>query len=321
GYLILEADQVDFPVWIDLTDTEVMARARTDGRDIYFTAADGTTRLDHELAGWDAGHLTAWVRIPKLTHGPDTKIYLCYGDLGAAPAPNPAGVFEASYAAVWHLDDGTDAATIADATGTHPGTRSFTAATARAPGMIGTGVRFTGNNDTITFTNPLTGNTPHTISVWVNQAASIDHTAAILALGTGTGGQSRWLHGHYTNNSFAVGYYGPDIIPNPAQVIDGASWTRLDWVFEGANSKNHLYRNGVEITGSPITTTGTINTTGTSGNIGFAPEPGYGSDNGYEGTIDELRIATVKRTTGWIATEYANQAMPSTFFAVGPEQL
>lgn len=54
--------------------------------------------------------------------------------------------------------------------------------------------------------------------------------------------------------------------------------------------------------------------------VGDAPEPEYGAKNGYEGTIDELRIATVARTSGWIATEYANQSSPATFYTVGPEQ-
>jgi len=159
--------------------------------------------------------------------------------------------------------------------------------------------------------------------VWVNQAANVNHTAAIVAMGTAGGGLSRWLHGHFDNNSFAVGFYGPDIDPNPPQVIDGAGWTRLDWVFEGSNRVNHLYRNGVEIAGSPITvaTTPTINTTGTSGYIGFAPQPSYGPNNGYQGTIDELRIATVARSSSWIATEFANQSMPAMFYAVGAEEL
>lgn len=144
----------------------------------------------------------------------------------------------------------------------------------------------------------------------------------VQALGNAAGGQSRWLHGHYTNNSFAVGYYGPDINPDPAQVIDGANWTRLDWVYEGSNSRNRLFRNGIEITNSPITTAGMIDTpSNTMGYIGFAPEPSYGQNNGYEGTIDELRIATVPRSSDWIVTEYANQSSPAMFYSVGAEEL
>jgi hypothetical protein len=316
--------QTDFVAWIDLNDAELAARAQPDGRDIYFTAADGTTRLDHAIQIADPGthHFAAWVRIPLLSATTAISIYVCYGDPGAAPAPNPAGVFKASFAAVWHLDDVLPATTIVDATGTHAGTPTLTAATTSAAGKLGKGFAFTGSNDQIAFANPLSGKTPHTISVWVNQRPNVSHTAAIVVVGTAAGGQARWLHGHYTNNSLAVGFYAQDWDPNPAQVIDDAGWTYLTWVFEGANNRSRLYRNGAEISGSPFTpgSSPQINTTGTTGLIGFAPEPAYGANNGYEGTIDELRIATVARTSGWIAAEYANQSSPSTFYTLGTEQ-
>ena len=318
--------QTDFPAWIDLNDTEIAARAQPDGRDIYFTAADGTTRLDHaiQIADRSMHHFAAWVRIPTLSATTATSIFVNYGDPGAAPAPNPPGVFKASFAAVWHLDDALPATAIADATGTHAGAPTLTTATTSATGRLGRGLAFTGSKDQIAFMNPLSGKMAHTISVWVNQLSNVNHTAAIMVVGTPMAGESRWLHGHYNNNSLAVGFYGPDWDPNPPQVIDGANWTYLTWVFEGGNNRSHLYRNGAEILNSPFTPPGapppTINTTGTAGFIGFAPEPAYGSDNGYEGTIDELRIATVARTGGWIATEYANQNSPATFYTVGTEQ-
>jgi hypothetical protein len=42
----------------------------------------------------------------------------------------------------------------------------------------------------------------------------------------------------------------------------------------------------------------------------------------FKGALDELRVSSVVRTAGWIATEFANQSSPSTFYAVGAaEQL
>jgi hypothetical protein len=63
-----------------------------------------------------------------------------------------------------------------------------------------------------------------------------------------------------------------------------------------------------------------VNTQGTAGIIGHAPEPGFGTNMGLTGTIDELRISTAARSASWIATEYANQSSPGTFYSVGPEQ-
>jgi len=316
------ADQADFPVWIDITSADLAAHAQANGKDIHFLAADGTTKLDHELASWTpaTGRVTAWVRIPSLDHDTDTKIYVRYANPALAPAENPVNVFKANYVAVWHLDDAVNASTIVDATATHAGTPAFTAATTRVAGQLGTGFQFTGSNDKIAFSNPLAGNSEHTISVWVNQAAGVNHTACIVSMGTPTAGQARWLHGHYDNSSVAIGFYARDYTPNPAQVIDGAGWTRLDWVHEGGNNVTRIYKNGVQVANSPSTLNGTIDTQGTAGAIGFAPEPAYGDNTGYEGIIDELRIAKVKRTAGWIATEFANQSSPATFYAVGAEE-
>ena len=127
------SNQSDFPAWIDLTDADIAARALADGHDIYFTAGDGTTRLDHELSNWSptSHRLTAWVRIPTLASANATVIYVHYGDPGAAPPPNPKGVFKSSFAAVWHLDDELPATKIVDATATSPGTPALTAATTR----------------------------------------------------------------------------------------------------------------------------------------------------------------------------------------------
>ncbi|HEX8950859.1 MAG TPA: DUF2341 domain-containing protein, partial [Polyangia bacterium] len=308
----------DFPVWIDLTDADLAAHAQANGSDIFFTAADGTTRLDYEIQGWSAAshRLLAWVRVPSLGSGAPTVIYVVYGAVNPAPTPNAPGVFTSSFAAVWHLDDATPAAAIADATGTHAGTPALTAATSAVSAKLGNGLSFTGSNDTIGFTNPLTGNHAHTISVWVSQR-SVTHASAVVVVGTPMMSQARWLDAHFTSAVLAVGFYTNDWTTSTN--LDGAGWTLVHWVFEGANGKNHLYQNGVEIAGSPQMLSG-VNTTGTTGVIGHAPEPAYGTNMGLDGTIDELRIATVARSAGWISTEYANQSSPGTFYAVGAEQ-
>lgn len=308
--------QNDFPVWIDLTDADVGARAQPDGHDIYFTAADGTTRLDYEIQRWDAAahHLTAWVRVPTLDAATSTVIYLRYGAAVTA-TPNAPGVFKSSFAAVWHLDDAIPATAIADATGTHAGVPTLVTTT-QVGAKLGGGLQFTGGTDTITFTNPLMGNTPHTISVWVNQPA-VTHPSSVLVVGSPSPAGSRWFYTHFMSAVMAVGYYNPDWTTTTN--LDNAGWTLLDWVYEGNNGKNRLYQNGVEITGSPNTMNG-VNTTGTTGVIGHAPEPAYGTNMGLQGTIDELRIATVARSAGWIATEWANQSSPGTFYAVGAEE-
>jgi hypothetical protein len=37
------------------------------------------------------------------------------------------------------------------------------------------------------------------------------------------------------------------------------------------------------------------------------------------GDIDEVRFSQVARSTDWIATDYASQSSPSTFYSVGSQ--
>jgi hypothetical protein len=308
--------ETDFPVWIALDDGDLAARARADGSDIFFTDATGAA-LDHEIQRWLAPKLSAWVRIPALTANTDTTIYVVYGDTSRAAPPNPPGVFRSSFAAVWHLDDTAAIATIADATGAHPGTAVGLAVDTRVVGQLGNGIAFDGTGaGVINFTNPLLGSTPHTISAWVDQQP-VTHTSAIVTVGTPATDQSRVLYGRYGNGvTLGVGYYNDDIVPD-LDLGDG-KWTLIHWTLEGTRA-NHIYTNGVDAT--TANTASTPSTAGTAGAIGFAPEPDYGVSNGFLGVIDEVRIATVARDSSWIRIEYENQASPQTFYAVGAEEI
>lgn len=72
---------------------------------------------------------------------------------------------------------------------------------------------------------------------------------------------------------------------------------------------------------SPHTMMGAASTPASTGTIGYAPEPTFGNPTGMVGVIDEVRIATATRSPGWIATEFANQDAPATFYTVGAEQV
>jgi len=313
---MISGTQDDFPVWISLHDTEIASRALADGSDIFFTDAAGTA-LDYEIQSWVAPDLAAWVRLPHLVHNTDATIYVVYGDKSKATAPNAPGVFKSSYAAVWHLDDALATNAVAESTGTHAGTAAGLAAANHVPGRLGAGVSFDGTGaGTISFTNPLGNATAHTITVWVNQTP-VNHTSAIVTMGSPMTDKSRFLYGQYgTNNSIGYGLYNDDIVPNTN--ITG-TWKMLAWTLEGNNKKNHMYINGVEL-GTGQMSGGNPATAGAAGVIGYAPEPDYGPNNGFSGVIDELRIATVLRDPSWIATEFANQSNPSGFYAVGAEE-
>jgi hypothetical protein len=225
-------------------------------------------------------------------------------------------VFASGFAAVWHLED--TGPTILDATGVRNGTALNVDATAQVPARLGGGVSFDGVDDQINFANPLAGNGPHTISAWVDQRTPTEFDS-ILTVGNPTDNQSRWFHARFMNDFVAVGFYTNDFDTVGVNIVN-AGTTLLHWVFEGANRSSRLYRDGVLI-GQKTHAAG-INTQGTGGFIGFAPgQWGAGGVTpcNLNGTLDEVRIATVARSAAYIATEFANQTSPQTFYAVGPE--
>jgi hypothetical protein len=98
--VVVDADQIDatltdFPLLIQVTDADVAAAAQIGGDDIVFTAADGVTRLDHEIESWDrgTGALTAWVRVPIIDGTSDTELFVYYGNAGAIDQQDPEAVF------------------------------------------------------------------------------------------------------------------------------------------------------------------------------------------------------------------------------------
>src|SRR5262249_37182837 len=160
----------------------------------------GGAKLPFELERWDAhaGHLDAWVRVPTLTA--TTQLELHYGDPSSASAPDPAAVF-AGFEAVWHMSDVLTSNKVADATGKHDGTAEGLASTAQVAGKLGGAITFNGSNQ-VSFTNPLTGNTPHTISAWMLQPNGGNGPFdSVMTVGSTSSGAARFMDSRFTGGA------------------------------------------------------------------------------------------------------------------------
>jgi hypothetical protein len=310
------ADLADFPLYVELDDSDLQARAAADGSDIRFTDPAGQP-LDHEVQRWDPGNgrLEAWVRV-TLLGGADTVIVLRYGEPDPPPLPDRAAVWASDFAAVWHLEE-SPAGALADSLGDYPGTASGGMDdTSSVDGTLGRAVDLDGGNDTIGFDNPLDGATAHTLSAWVRQEAT-GNNDALLVLGTGACNQARWLHGRYDQDTVAFGLYCDDM-PDSGVDLQEAGWKLLHWTYAAGESR--LFVDG-EQAGAAFTHDAAADTQGPDGFIGNVPtSAGFGSNMGLNGTVDEVRIARRVRPPTWIAAEFANQSAPSSFYTVGPEQ-
>ena len=86
NYTKVDAALTNFPVLINVTDSDLATDAQDDGDDILFTASDGTTKLSHEIELFNQtyntthAHLVAWVNVTSLSNTTDTVLYMYYNN-------------------------------------------------------------------------------------------------------------------------------------------------------------------------------------------------------------------------------------------------
>ncbi len=324
---VIGGTHVDFPVLVSIAAPWLKTResggdvARADGFDIHFSLDQGgAMQLAHEveLFAGDTGTLIAWVKIPALA--PSSVFYIHYGDPALATDPqNVAAVWSGGFQAVFHLD------AIADASGRN--TQLTSATSGAAAGVIDAACAFDGNDDNIDigsgaavanlfaaggsaeawFFAETWGEDQHGRlfdkghtngwSLWVNNS---ERAASIGFLhGTASGGWGYW------NTS--------------ANSVTLNAWHHIAVVYNKSSSANDavFYLDGALATSAVIDVpSGTMVSDGTqdlrSGNRSVG-------DRAFDGLLDELRLSSVVRSAGWIATEVKNQTEPAAFFSISGE--
>ena len=310
----------DFPVLVNLSsDASLAANAQADGDDILFTSSGGATQLSHEIETYTSGGtLTAWVKVPSLPSSTDTVLFMYYGNGSATSQQNATGVWDANYAAVYHLKENPAVAGangIIDSTSNaNHGTDNNTVGT--VTGQIDGSLNFTGAGyvQAPSSTSLNIGGTAITISFW----ASVTDTggdSALLAKALAGPTAYQYAVEFDGNGANTFDFYFGDtggVLRGPFTTLPTAGVLQYGvFTYDGANVKRYL--NGVQ-TG---TTTAT-QSIGTSTNP-FRLGGDYNTIPGqlYTGKLDEVRVSNVARAAGWITTEFNNQGTPTTFYAVG----
>lgn len=181
-------------------------------------------------------------------------------------------------------------------------------------GKFSNGVAFDGSS--VTATAPLDGTseTAFTTEAWVQPSANstggqvglFEWTTTYWNAPTDSSPFMAWAQ---DSSGYYLGFY-----------VDGAirQWT---WATPGywahlvvTCSASHLYT--FYVNGAAI---GTYQGSSSPANQWKASEVYFGTGyNGmYTGSMQEFRLSSVARSGAWIATEYANQNSPSTFYTVG----
>ena len=289
----IDSDLTDFPVLVKLTSSNFdFSKANSDGYDIRFTSADGTTLLKYERERHDSDNEVAeyWVKIPSISSSEDTIFYIYYRTEDTADGADPTNVWDSNFKGVWHMKDLTTS-TIEDSTSNNnDGTKKAINEPVEVDGQIAKAQSFDGSNDYIsTSWNQLTGNAARSIEVWFKTGSTSDSNW--ISWGTNNSNQLSqvgiWQGG--------LGYLGyANELTTPASAYADNAWHHLVVTFDGSAMK--LYLDSVEKNSKSTT----LNTGTSNLNIGRS----ITVSNYYNGTLDEVRISGVARSSAWIKASY-----------------
>jgi hypothetical protein len=329
------SDLQSFPLLFSVTDKDLRTVANggsvatPSGRDIFFTASDGLTKLNHELESYNpaTGQLIAWVNIPSLSPTADTLIYVYFGNASAPVQQNPAGVWNSSYQGVWHFPNGT-VLSANDSTG-NINNGVNTGATASA-GLIGGAARFNGSSNQIEINSAAKGLQAGDLafSLWMNPSAAFTSGMGyqtLLRLGDNASSNdvNLSLGDHSIGNPDGALHFLVCNNTNCGQIATSQkSWSANTWYYlvgtYSPASGLKLYVNGVLAASNPaVTSRGSAYATHAA--IG-AWTTGAASLDYFSGAIDETRISNTARPAAWIGTEYANQNSPASFLSLSQLQ-
>jgi predicted glutamine amidotransferase len=325
-YIPTVTEFTNFPVLINITDTDLAEKAQDTGNDILFTDLN-FQKLDFEIESFDPtnGHLVAWVRIPTISMHQETEIYLYYGNENAESQENPEGVWDSHYMMVQHLEE-TSGMSLSDSTSQNNNGVPQNGVILDTTGKINGADRFDGSNDytQISDSNTLDGAgawTEMSAEAWIYLPASQTGTKILskrIASSSGTdksyqiGIQSatpanRIYAGVYLNSSATykeAGYNTPLALN---------TWYHVAFTYKSSKGIT-LFINGVP-----------VSTTSASGSITTSTQPlcmgSTTSATGYfNGIIDEVRISDIARDRNWTSLSYNNQNNTGRFILVGDEE-
>ena len=318
------ANHTNFPVLIDQIDTDWRDTvnggkvAQTDGGDIRFTSANGSTKLSHEIENYNpvTGALVAWVKVPVLDFDDDTTIYIYYGNTsGGLYEQDAVNVWDSNYRMVYHLGESAGVA-ITDSTANQKhGVKLSTAEpAATVSGQINGAQSFDGTDARIEVPNPNLPTGDYTYSTWVDMTA-VDDESFFMA-SDGTGANEFVFIAHTTldvisNNVTVLTTSGSIGTANPTHLAVTRSGNLITVYIDGTADANTA-NEGVAYDFSTCQLM--IGT-----DIDAAPcDSTFG--NFVSGIMDEVRISDIARSPDWIQTEFNNQNSPSAFYTVGPEE-
>ena len=323
----------NFPIIVDITDSELSAGANLDGSDILFTDSDGTTLLNFEIARYDSstGQIVAWVKTPNLDSSTNGEIYMYYGnELQTISSENPTSVWS-DYKNVWHLIENT-----LDSTENQDGTYSGTTETyLDGDSHTNRGFEFDGSENKISTSDGsyfdfISIDKDFSVSFWFqreNADSGGGDDKDIVYMGTTsnywTQGFKIWTWGG-TPSPVGLTFALSDDIG--AETVVSTHTPELNSVvnyvftYDSTNKKAKLYVDGVFFAEKDLSTFSGDFNTGLPFTIGGSVD--YMTHESNAGTTYyDVKLSNSVLSDDEIITQYNNQDSSSTFLSLSSEEV
>jgi len=282
------------------------------GYDIIFTTDSAcVNQLNWEMEKYvpSTGEFEAWVSNSStpLSYSSNTTLYMCYGNSAISSFQSTASnVWDSNYTGVLHLPNGTSLT--ANDTTSNADNGTINGATASS-GQIDGGANFvSASSQSIQLNNP-PPTVPFTFSAWAKLPAATGSNQALIGNNINNGAEE-WR----INTSGYQDFVDSGLTDLGASntALSSGTWYYLTVSYDGGAIRFYL-------NGAPD---GTVSATSSFGYYPATIGEGYnfvGGQEYFNGSLDEVRISSVLRTDGWVATEYNNQSAPSSFYSMGSE--
>lgn len=317
----VDAELSNFPVYVSgaaLPDA-IFDLAHAHGYDIVFTSSDGKTVLPYERVHWDGSTNSAELhfKATSLSNVDDNIFYIYFGNaLQSIDLQTPELVWSEGYEAVYHFTESAAGTGIQDVY-TDSLYMRHGADYVDIGGKNGKlhsngGETFNGTGDYIEFGDWPTSQ-ERTVSIWVYPTTTDANQRTIVAKRNssgetaGTTGLEFWLL-HASNVVTLILGDSALTINGPAGSMPVNEWTYVAASIGGNGTTGILATNDTQTTEDQVAA---ITDRASVWQVGA--RTGDIDNRRYAGSLDELRISNVARSSEWISTEYANQSSPLTF--------
>jgi len=319
------SDLSNFPVLINITDTDLRDDAQNDGDDIAFTNSAEDTQLYHEIESFDGatGELYAWINTSTLIHDSDTEIYMYYGNGACSSQEDVTNTWNSNYIAVYHMNS-TDTV-LYDSTENRPGTKGGNTDPEETTGVVAKAQDFEASNSEKIYADKVGAILDITIEAWYTPESAIGNVENILSnqydgMNVNGKGFSFWRHsngklrfGVYASNVQICGFYTSDAL------AQGSTYYCAGIYDDDNFAKSYI--NGVK-KGEDTTISGNMYDHASAKLMIGAEKTGATYRYHCDGIIDEVRISDIPRSEDWIKTTYNTiiYGYDTGFFSMGSEE-